>query len=111
LGQVSLSGPEVIDQLGAQAERMLLAALVRAGPAGVLISYCLVGAVIYLVMTALGEMSSYLPLPEGFSGCNSWSSLTTNFTSCNAFCRPSTGICAWMDLLVQICSRHVIVLL
>ena len=47
------------------------AALVRAGPAGVLISYCLVGIVIYIVMTALGEMSSYLPLPEGFSGCTS----------------------------------------
>lgn len=45
------------------------AALVRAGPAGVLISYCLVGIVIYVVMTALGEMSSYLPLAEGFSGC------------------------------------------
>ena len=45
------------------------AALVRAGPAGVLISYCLVGFVIYMVMTALGEMSAYLPLPEGFSGC------------------------------------------
>lgn len=45
------------------------AALVRAGPAGVLISYILVGFVIYMVMTALGEMSSYLPLPEGFSGC------------------------------------------
>jgi hypothetical protein len=45
------------------------AALVRAGPAGVLISYCLIGFVIYMVMTALGEMSAYLPLPEGFSGC------------------------------------------
>jgi len=45
------------------------AALVRAGPAGVLISYILVGFVIYMVMTALGEMSAYLPLPEGFSGC------------------------------------------
>jgi len=45
------------------------AALVRAGPAGLLISYCLVGFVIYMVMTALGEMSAYLPLPEGFSGC------------------------------------------
>ena len=41
----------------------------RAGPAGVLISYCLVGIVIYMVMAALGEMSSFLPLPEGFSGC------------------------------------------
>jgi len=58
---------------GAQTENMFAAALIRAGPAGVLISYCLVGAVIYLVMTALGEMSSYLPLPEGFSGCDSWS--------------------------------------
>jgi yeast amino acid transporter len=47
------------------------AALVRAGPAGVLISYCLVGIVIYIVMAALGEMSSYLPLPEGFGGCTS----------------------------------------
>jgi len=48
---------------------MFPAALVRAGPGGLLISYCLVGVVIYLVMTALGEMSAYLPVPEGFSGC------------------------------------------
>ncbi|QPG75832.1 hypothetical protein FOA43_003194 [Brettanomyces nanus] len=43
-------------------------ALATAGPAGVLIAYSIVGAVVYFVMCALGEMASFIPLPEGFSG-------------------------------------------
>ncbi|KAH3668179.1 hypothetical protein OGAPHI_001933 [Ogataea philodendri] len=43
-------------------------ALAGAGPGGVLISYSLVGLVVYFVMCALGEMASFIPLPEGFAG-------------------------------------------
>lgn len=39
-------------------------ALVEAGPAGVLIDYSIVGCVVFLVMSALGEMVSYMPLPR-----------------------------------------------
>ncbi|KAL7955782.1 amino acid permease [Trichoderma compactum] len=39
-------------------------ALVEAGPAGVLIDYSIVGCVVFLVMSALGEMVSYMPLPQ-----------------------------------------------
>ena len=44
------------------------AVLARAGPASILIAYSLVGALVYLVMCALGEMAAYLPLASGFTG-------------------------------------------
>ena len=44
------------------------AALARAGPASVLISYSAVGCLVFLVMAALGEMAAWLPLPSGFTG-------------------------------------------
>jgi amino acid transporter len=43
-------------------------ALARAGPAPVLISYSVVGFLVYLVMCALGEMAAWLPLGSGFTG-------------------------------------------
>ena len=43
-------------------------ALARAGPGSVLISYCLVGFLVYLVMCALGEMAAWIPLSSGFTG-------------------------------------------
>ncbi|KAA8909763.1 amino acid permease [Sphaerosporella brunnea] len=43
-------------------------ALARAGPAPVLISYTVVGFLVYLVMCALGEMAAWLPLGSGFTG-------------------------------------------
>ncbi|KDQ61057.1 hypothetical protein JAAARDRAFT_152071 [Jaapia argillacea MUCL 33604] len=44
------------------------AALAKAGPAAVLISYAIVGFIVYLVLCALGEMAAWLPLPSGFTG-------------------------------------------
>lgn len=44
------------------------AALARAGPASILISYALVGFIVYLVMCGLGEMAAWLPLGSGFAG-------------------------------------------
>lgn len=44
------------------------AALAQAGPAPVLISYTIVGFLVYLVMCALGEMAAWLPTGSGFTG-------------------------------------------
>ncbi|KAL8640580.1 MAG: hypothetical protein Q9228_002510 [Teloschistes exilis] len=43
-------------------------ALAKAGPLSILISYTLVGFVVYMVMCALGEMAAYLPIQSGFTG-------------------------------------------
>ncbi|OJJ67374.1 hypothetical protein ASPBRDRAFT_200092 [Aspergillus brasiliensis CBS 101740] len=43
-------------------------ALAKAGPASILISYSVVGFVVYLVMCGLGEMAAWLPLSSGFTG-------------------------------------------
>lgn len=43
-------------------------ALAKAGPAAILISYSVVGLVVYTVMCGLGEMASWLPLSSGFTG-------------------------------------------
>ncbi|KAH7128837.1 amino acid permease [Dactylonectria macrodidyma] len=43
-------------------------ALVRAGPASILIDYTIVGFVTYLVMGALGAVISFMPLPIGYGG-------------------------------------------
>ncbi|KAI9733091.1 MAG: hypothetical protein M1834_003638 [Cirrosporium novae-zelandiae] len=43
-------------------------ALAKAGPAAILISYSIVGLLVYVVMCALGEMAAWLPLPSGFTG-------------------------------------------
>ncbi|KUJ12120.1 putative dicarboxylic amino acid permease [Mollisia scopiformis] len=42
--------------------------LVQAGPAPLFIGYTIVGFLCFLVMAALGEMASWLPLPSGFTG-------------------------------------------
>lgn len=42
--------------------------LARGGPASLFIAYCITGSIIYFVMTAMGEMSSFLPMDQGFSG-------------------------------------------
>ncbi|KAG0064283.1 hypothetical protein BGZ89_009227 [Linnemannia elongata] len=38
-----------------------------AGPLGALISYTIVGTMVFFIVTSLGEMASYLPLPGAFS--------------------------------------------
>jgi amino acid transporter len=44
------------------------AALARAGPASILISYTFVGFLVFIVMAALGEMAAWLPMGDGFAG-------------------------------------------
>ncbi|KAL8967975.1 MAG: hypothetical protein Q9197_005134 [Variospora fuerteventurae] len=43
-------------------------ALAKAGPLSILISYTIVGFIVYMVMCALGEMAAYLPIQSGFTG-------------------------------------------
>lgn len=42
--------------------------LARGGPASLFIAYIITGSIIYFVMTALGEMASFLPSDQGFNG-------------------------------------------
>lgn len=42
--------------------------LVRGGPASLLIAYSIIGAVMYFIMTAIGEMATMLPIDKGFAG-------------------------------------------
>lgn len=38
------------------------------GPLSILITYFIVGFIVYLIMCALGEMATWLPLESGFTG-------------------------------------------
>ncbi|KAJ5653524.1 hypothetical protein N7490_000527 [Penicillium lividum] len=42
-------------------------AIANGGPVGALIAYIFVGTIVYSVMTALGEMATYLPIPGAFT--------------------------------------------
>lgn len=42
-------------------------ALVRAGPLSILLAYSIVGTVIYSLMLAIGEMTTWLPIPGGLT--------------------------------------------
>ncbi|CAG9946976.1 unnamed protein product [Clonostachys rosea f. rosea IK726] len=43
-------------------------ALSRGGPGSLLIAYLLIGTTVFFVMTALGEMATFLPMNKGFGG-------------------------------------------
>ncbi|KAJ5381068.1 Arginine permease CAN1 [Penicillium cataractarum] len=42
-------------------------AVANAGPVGALIAYIFVGTIVYSVMTALGEIATYIPIPGAFT--------------------------------------------
>ncbi|KAF0324441.1 dicarboxylic amino acid permease [Colletotrichum asianum] len=42
--------------------------LVRGGPASLLIAYTIIGAAVFFIMTAVGEMATMLPSDKGFAG-------------------------------------------
>ncbi|KAF1987483.1 hypothetical protein K402DRAFT_330742 [Aulographum hederae CBS 113979] len=44
-------------------------ALARGGPLFLIISYLLMGTVIWFVMLSYGEMTTYIPMQKGFPGC------------------------------------------
>lgn len=43
-------------------------ALSKGGPGSLLIAYLLIGTTVFFVMTALGEMATFLPMNKGFGG-------------------------------------------
>src|SRR5437016_1328925 len=43
------------------------AAIHEAGPGGAILSYLLMGVIVYFVITSLGEMATYLPVSGSFS--------------------------------------------
>ena len=45
---------------------LVLAGFKTAGPGAILVAYGAIGFVVYMVMTALGEIASFIPLP-GFA--------------------------------------------
>lgn len=55
------------------------AALAQAGPGSLFISYTFIGAIVFLVMAALGEMAAWMPLSAGFTGYAS------------RYCHPALG--------------------
>ncbi|CAH0057882.1 unnamed protein product [Clonostachys solani] len=67
-------------------------ALAQTGPGSVLISYTIVGFIVFLVMAALGEMAAWLPISAGFTGYAA------------RFCDPSLGFalgwCYWFKYIV-----------
>ena len=60
-----------------------------AGALGALIAYAVIGAMVFFLMTSLGEMATYLPVSGSFS---------TYATLCRSF----TRFCFRMELLVQL---------
>ncbi|KAI8651074.1 AA-permease domain-containing protein [Fusarium keratoplasticum] len=67
-------------------------ALAQTGPGSVLISYTVVGFIVFLVMAALGEMAAWLPISAGFTGYAA------------RFCDPSLGFalgwCYWFKYII-----------
>ena len=43
------------------------ATISRAGPGGALLAYLLIGAMVYFLMTSLGELAAYMPVAGSFS--------------------------------------------
>lgn len=43
------------------------ATIAEAGPGGALLSYALVGLMVYFLMTSLGELAAYMPVPGSFA--------------------------------------------
>ncbi|KAL2824021.1 amino acid permease/ SLC12A domain-containing protein [Aspergillus cavernicola] len=72
-------------------------ALSRSGPASTLISYTFVGAIVFLVLSALGEVASFSPEP------------TTVHTYANRFCGPSLGFTLgwiyWLKYMILIINQ------
>ncbi len=44
------------------------ATLSKGGPAALLISYCVIGSLVIVVLTAIGEIATWRPIASGFTG-------------------------------------------
>ncbi|VUC32763.1 unnamed protein product [Clonostachys rosea] len=67
-------------------------ALAQAGPGSVFVSYTIVGFIVYLLMSAVGEMAAWLPMSSSFSGYAA------------RFCDPALGFalgwCYWFKYII-----------
>lgn len=68
------------------------AALAKAGPGSILVSYTFVGFIVYLVMCGLGEMATWLPDGKNFAG------YATRF--CDPALGFATGYTYWFKYLI-----------
>lgn len=75
-------------------------ALVKAGPAGCLISYIFVGTMLWSVMVCLGEMATYIPTAGAFSA------YATRFVDDSL--GFAVGWLYWFSCKFCLSSRHVI---
>ena len=87
------------------------------GALGALIAYAIIGAMVFFLMTSLGEMATYLPVPGSFStyatrfvdpslgfalGWNYWFNCYYSCSRCNhsaqviQYWTPMAGIPAWV---------------
>ncbi|KAF5011803.1 hypothetical protein FDECE_2093 [Fusarium decemcellulare] len=108
-------------------------ALSRGGPGSLLIAYLLIGLTVFFVMTALGEMATFLPMNKGFGGyatrmvdpafgfATGWNyvfkyiiATPTNLTAAGLviqFWRPDLNVAIWITvfgvLIVTINILHV----
>lgn len=63
-------------------------ALKTAGPASVFITYSVIGFVVFMVLSALGEVATFIPLADGFAGY------------CRRYVDESLGFaCGWVYLI------------
>lgn len=86
-------------------------ALVHSGPGSILISYSLIGLLCYSVMTALGEMATWLPAAGGFAAYASRVSIHVLGTMIVAahnetVLRSSPRFRAGLYILVQVHHHH-----
>ncbi|EXJ81570.1 hypothetical protein A1O1_07634 [Capronia coronata CBS 617.96] len=95
-------------------------ALTRGGPGSMLIAYILVGIAVFFIMTALGEMATFVPMSKGFSGyatrmvdpafgfATGWNyyfhyiiSIPSNLTAAGLiiqFWRPDLNVAIWITI-------------
>ncbi|MGY4655761.1 amino acid permease [Ewingella americana] len=66
----------------------------QAGPGGALLSYALIGIMVYFLMTSLGELAAFMPVSGSFSTYGS------KYVEAGLWFRP------WLELLVQLGGDH-----
>ncbi|KAF5659399.1 hypothetical protein FCIRC_12541 [Fusarium circinatum] len=81
-------------------------ALSRGGPGSLLIAYILIGITVFFVMTAIGEMATFLPMNKGFA--TGWNyflkyiiATPTNLTAAGLviqFWRPDLNVAIWITI-------------
>ncbi|KAK7214761.1 hypothetical protein V2G26_002764 [Clonostachys chloroleuca] len=91
------TSPKTSRHCGLQARHITMIAiggkaLAQAGPSSIFVSYTIVGFIVYLLMSAVGEMAAWLPMSSSFSGYAA------------RFCDPALGFalgwCYWFKYII-----------